>query len=112
MVVIKQNHIAACQQTWKSCERLLLDLQLIKAYLAKEVLTTIDECAHVSMATYYAFKSGSVNSEAMALLCIGLCEECAEVCSGQVGTGFDECATACRDCANTLSDFTLSQNEG
>lgn len=111
MVTVKQSHLAACQLAWKSCERLLLDLQLIKQHFSGQVLTTIDECAHISMATYYAFKSDSVNSANMALLCIGLCEECADVCQTQLGNGFVACAQACRTCANALSDFSLAQNQ-
>lgn len=108
MLVIKPLHTDVCFNAWINCENLLADLQSIKKYLSKQVINVVDECAHICMGTFHALKTGSVNSRNMALLCVGICEECAEVCEGLNGTSFAQCAQVCRECANHLSDFTLA----
>lgn len=108
MLTIKTTHTNACFDAWMNCENLLTDLQVIRKYLSRQVVKVVDECAYICMGTFHALKSGSVNSKNMALLCIGICEECADVCEGQRGSLFAHCARVCRDCANKLSDFTLA----
>lgn len=108
MLVIKTAHTAACFDAWVNCENLLSDVQAIKKFLSKKVVKVLDECAHICMGTFHALKTGSVNSRNMALLCVGICEECAEVCERHAGLSFEHCAKVCRCCANVLSDFTLA----
>jgi hypothetical protein len=108
MLTIKSLHTNACFDAWIKCENLLSDLQSIRQFLSRQVVKVVDECAYICMGTFHALKSGSVNSRNMALLCVGICEECAEVCETQNGTVFQQCAQVCRDCANKLSDFTLA----
>ena len=86
----------------------MTDLQAIKKFLSNQVLKVVDECALICMGTFHALKSGSVNCQNMALLCVGICEECADICDTQNGMVFKQCAQVCRECANTLSDFTLA----
>ena len=108
MLTIKTQHTNACFDAWNNCENLLSDLQSIKKFLSRQVVKVVDECAWICMGTFHALKTGSVNSKNMALLCVGICEECAEVCETQYGNVFQQCAKVCRDCANKLSDFTLA----
>ena len=108
MLSIKSLHTNACFDAWMNCENLLTDIQTIKKYLSKQVVRVVDECAFICLGTFHALKTGSVNCKNMALLCVGICEECAEVCEGQNGVVFQECARVCRECANKLSDFTLA----
>ena len=108
MLVVKSLHTNACFDAWINCENLLTDLQSIKKYLSNQVVKVVDECAYICMGTFHALKTGSVNSRNMALLCVGICEECAEVCEHLNGHAFAQCAKVCRDCANHLSDFTLA----
>ena len=108
MLTIKSLHTNACFDAWINCENLLTDLQSIKKFLSKQVVKVVDECALICMSTFHALKTGSVNSKTMALLCVGICEECAEICELQIGNYFEQCARVCRDCANKLSDFTLA----
>lgn len=108
MLTVKSLHTNACFDAWINCENLLADLQSIKKYLSKQVVKVVDECAFICLGTFHALKSGSVNSRNMALLCVGICEECAEVCEAQYGTVFAQCAKVCRECADRLSDFTLA----
>ena len=108
MLTIKSLHTNAAFDAWIKCENLLIDIQEIRNYISKKVVNVLDECAHICLGTFHALKTGSVNSKNMALLCVGVCEECAEVCEGHHGTAFEECAKICRECANKLSDFTLA----
>ena len=108
MLTIKSPHTNAAFDAWIKCENLLMDIQSIRTYLSKKVFNVLDECAYICLGTFHALKSGSVNIKNMALLCVGICEECAEVCENHHGTAFKECAKICRECANKLSDFTLA----
>lgn len=108
MLTIKSIHTTACFDAWINCENLLADIQAIKDFLSKKVVKVIDECAYICMGTFHALKSGSVHCKNMALLCVGICEECAELCEMQNGATFEECAKVCRECADKLSDFTLA----
>lgn len=108
MLAVKSVHINACFNAWINCESLLTDLQSLKKFLSNQVVKVVDECAHICMGTFHALKTGSVNSQNMALLCVGICEECAEVCERLNGTAFEQCAKVCRECANRMSDFTLT----
>lgn len=108
MLTIKSLHTDAAFNAWIKCENLLIDVHSIRDYISKKVVKVLDECAHICLGTFHAMKSGSVNSKNMALLCVGICEECAEMCETHKGTAFLECATICRDCANKLSDFALA----
>jgi hypothetical protein len=108
MITVKTLHTNACFNAWINCENLLTDVQAIKKFLSKKVVKVLDECASICMGTFHALKTGSVNLRTMALLCVGICEECAELCELQKGTMFEECARVCRECANKMSDFTLA----
>lgn len=108
MLTIKSFHTNAAFDAWIKCENLLIDVQSIRSYLSKKVINVLDECAHICLGTFHALKSGSVNSKSMALLCVGICEECAELCETHHGSAFKECALICRECASKLSDFTLA----
>ena len=108
MLTIKTLHTNACFDAWVNCENLSSDLQSIKKFLSRQVIKVVDECAYICMGTFHALMSGSVNSKNMALLCVGICEECAELCEAQYGPVFQQCAKVCRECADRLSDFTLA----
>jgi hypothetical protein len=108
MLTIKNLHTNACFNAWINCENLLTEVHEIRDYISKKVINTLDECAHICLGTFHALKTGSVNSKNMALLCVGICEECAELCESHHGSAFKECARICRDCANTMSEFTLA----
>ncbi|MDQ6608871.1 MAG: hypothetical protein M3Y85_03520 [Bacteroidota bacterium] len=108
MLTIKSLHTNACFEAWVNCENLLADVQAIQKFLSQKVLKVIDECAHICLGTFHALKTGSVNSKRMALLCVGICEECAELCEMQNGSMFERCAMVCRECANNMSDFALA----
>lgn len=108
MLTIKSLHTDAAFNAWIKCENLLIDIHAIRNYISKKAVKVLDECAHICLGTFHAMKSGSVNSKNMALLCVGICEECAELCDAHQSPAFKECAITCRDCANKLSDFALA----
>jgi hypothetical protein len=108
MLAIKSLHTDAAFNAWIQCENLLIDVHSVRDYISKKAIKVLDECAHICLGTFHAMKSGSVNSKNMALLCVGICEECAEYCETHGGTAFKECATICRDCANKLSELALA----
>lgn len=108
MLVIKSLHTNACFDAWMKCESMLTDLHEMQHYISKKVVNVIDECAFICLGTFNALKTGSVNSKNMALLCVGICEECAELCEDHNNPAFQECAKICRECANKLSDFSLA----
>lgn len=108
MLVIKNAHTSACFDAWIQCENLLNDACSVQLLLPKKAATVLDECANICMGTFHALKAASVNCRTMALLCVGICEECAEVCESQAGAAFAQCAAVCRYCANQLSDLTLA----
>jgi len=107
MITITSCHTNACFNAWIKCETLLAEVHSIKKFLSNKVVKVVDECALICMGTFHALKSGSANIQNFALLCVGICEECAEVCEAQYGEDFKACAKICRECSNTLSDFTL-----
>jgi hypothetical protein len=59
------------------------------------------------MGTFYALKNKSVNIPGLAVLCMGICDECAERCEEINSAKFQQCAAACRYCSNTLSELAI-----
>ena len=107
-MTVSSYHTKACFKAWMMCEDLLADMHGIRRFLSRKVLNVVDECAFICLGTFNAMKSGSTELHKMALLCVGICEECAEICESQNGDSFLKCAVVCRECANRLSGFTLN----
>lgn len=93
----------ACFEAWINCENLLVSLAEVRTSLSKKITRIVNECALICMGTFHAMKSQSKNINNLALLCVGICEECAELCEEQSGKNFQECAKICRECSNTIS---------
>lgn len=108
MITISSNHTRACVEAWIRCENLLTDLCETGNAFSKKFLSVVDECALICMNTFHALKTHSTNIANMALLCVGICEECAELCETQVSEEFLACAKVCRDCSNVLSPIAFS----
>lgn len=98
----------ACFNAWMNCENLLVSLAEVKNCFSKKMTKVVDECALICMGTFHAIKSYSPNIKNFALLCVGICEECAEVCEEQRGYDFEECARICRECSKTISELAFS----
>ena len=103
-------HTEACFNAWINCENLLVQLAQAHSRLSKKITKVLDECALICMGTFHALKSSSVNSGRFAILCVGICEECAEVCEGLDDEKFLECAKICRFCSQTMSALATRQD--
>jgi hypothetical protein len=108
MMTITSYQTQACFNAWINCENLLVSMAGVKISFSRKVSKIVDECAMICMGTFHAIKSYSPNINKFALLCVGICEECAEVCEEQHGETFKECARICRECSKTISTLALS----
>ena len=79
-MTVTSCHTQACFEAWMNCEDLLVNLAQVKTSLSKKITKVIDECALICMGTFHALKSSSQNAQRFAVLCVGICEECAEIC--------------------------------
>lgn len=96
-----------CLETWINCENLLSEISLRQTSYSHRLEKTLDECAHICMEAWQALKGNPAEAKDVVLLCMGICEECAEACSRYHDDWFRQCAQACRKCANRLADATL-----
>ena len=103
-MTIASTYCQACLEAWINCETLLKKISGKKS-LSSKVSKVIDECAHICMGTFHALKNQSGNFHKFALLCVGICEECAEACDTINDEEFRQCASACRACSYTMSDI-------
>jgi len=101
----RQQHTRFCFDAWRGCEELLAYLEHTTTEVPRSVAKLLAECAHITMGTFYALQSNSINSARFALLCVGVCTECAEVCSTLDDSKFKSLALVCRTCADSLSDL-------
>jgi ferredoxin len=102
-MTVTSNHTQACFDAWMNCENLLVSLSNVKVSVSKKVTQVIDECALICMGTFKAIKTGSPQMSRLALLCVGICEECAEVCEEHDAPNFQKLASICRHCSDSLS---------
>jgi hypothetical protein len=107
-MTVASFHTQACFDAWMNCEDLLVRIAKAKNHLSKKIAKVIDECAFICMGTFHALKSQSVNVTRFALLCVGICEECAEVCEELSDEQFLQCAKVCRQCSERMSALAFS----
>lgn len=105
------QHSQVCLDAFINCEILLTGLGEKRIGKSSQITELLNECAHICMGTFYAIKYGSVNASQLALLCMGICDECAEVCDAVDNNLFKQCAQACRYCSNNMGDLALSAFE-
>jgi hypothetical protein len=104
-MIVTSHHTKACFDAWINCEDLLTNMAQAQKRISKQITKVVDECALICMSTFHALKSQSINASRYAVLCIGICEECAELCDELNGQVFKECAKACRECSETISEL-------
>lgn len=95
----------ACFEAWMKCEALLVTKAGVETVLSKKFTKIIDECALICMSTFRALKIESVNVCRYAILCIGICEECAELCEQLDGENYKQCASIFRQCSQTMTSL-------
>jgi hypothetical protein len=102
-MVITSHHTKVCFDAWINCEDLLVNMAKAHSRISKQITKVVDECALICMSTFHALKSQSVNTSRYAILCIGICEECAELCDELNDEDFRQCAKVCRQCSESMS---------
>jgi hypothetical protein len=102
-MVVTSHHTKVCFDAWINCEDLLVNMANAHSRISKQIRKVVDECALICMSTFHALKTQSVNTSRYALLCIGICEECAELCDALNDESFKKCAKVCRECSESIS---------
>ena len=103
------NHYGqVCLDASLNCQNLLSEFGKKTKRLSSHTEKLLYECAHVCMGTFHAIKNRSVNAGLLAILCMGICDECAELCEAANNPLFKQCADACRYCSNNMSDLALN----
>lgn len=110
MITVTSHQTQACFDAWINCENLLVSLAEVKYSFSRKFSKVVDECAMICMGTFHAIKSYSPNISKFALLCVGICEECAEICEERPEERFKECARICRECSQRISTLAYSSN--
>lgn len=107
-MIVTSHHTKACFDAWINCEELLSNISQVHRCLSKKITKVVDECALICMSTFHALKSQSVNANRYAILCVGICEECAELCEELNDENFKHCALFCRRCSETMSAIAFT----
>ena len=103
----KQSEV--CMETCLTCENALVLIPDSKIGEKQKLQNILNECANICLGMLHAIKSRSANTDKIALLCVGICEECAEACEKYF---FDplyrKCSMICRQCADAMSTLALT----
>lgn len=103
--MVSSCHSNACFNAWIQCEDMLSTLH---HSLSRRVSKVIDECALICMGTFHVIKNSSRNMQRMAVLCVGICEECADLCESLDDAALRGCARTCRFCSEKLTEIAFS----
>ncbi len=91
----------ACLNAWLHCEDIINSLPNTEAH--PEAHSIFNECSTICLGMLRAIREKSINAEKLAILCVGICEECAEYCDEFHSALFRKCADACRKTADAFS---------
>ncbi|MEJ7913915.1 MAG: hypothetical protein WKF70_12225 [Chitinophagaceae bacterium] len=100
---LSSSHVQACMEAWLNCENLLISLIQSNSSYSLRTTQVLDECANICLGTMHAIKGGHRNLTEIALLCVGICEECAEICERYQEMKFLTCAAICRECSSIFA---------
>lgn len=98
-------YLYACSEAWAQCETLMAQLAQKTFSYSRRTLQVLDECTTICLGTMQAIEDRLNGIANMALLCVGICEECAELCERYPDGDFLTCAAACRQCSTLLSQL-------
>ncbi|GAC1423545.1 MAG: hypothetical protein NVS1B13_17810 [Flavisolibacter sp.] len=104
-MTVTSRHTQTCFEAWINCENLLVKLVQAQGSFSKKIQKVVDQCAYICMGTFHALKTSSSNIGRFALLCIGICEECAEVCEKLETEEFIQVAKVCRECSASMESL-------
>lgn len=108
MEMDSNQYVMSCIDTWVHCENLLLTLHSHHTSFSARTLQVVDECANICFGMLEALKQQTQNLGKVALLCVGICEECAELCERYDQNDFQACAAACRTTSKTFAGLASS----
>jgi hypothetical protein len=94
-------------ETWLNCENLLIAIGQKQTSYSQQTLQVINECADICLTALQALKVNYKNISEVALLCVGICEECADICERYNDNLFKTCAAICRNCSNAFAPLAL-----
>jgi hypothetical protein len=101
----RSDYSQDCMEAWLNCENLLVSIMKQDTPFSARTKEVLDECSLICMGTFHALKNKMINIQELALLCVGICEECAEVCERYNDALFSNCASACRRCSTSISSL-------
>ena len=100
------DYAQICLDASVNCEILLKGLGKRSILFSSHIAELLSESAHICMGTFYAVQNNSVNLSRLALLCIGICDECADACETINHAEFQKCADICKYCSNAMSELS------
>ena len=101
----KSIYVEACMNALMKCEGLMVSMLESQAGFSKRTTNVIEECTNICFGMLQALKENWLELPKMALLCVGICEECAEICERYQDRNFQLCASVCRETSLTFSDL-------
>lgn len=104
-------HHQACMEAWLNCENLLISLSKQKVTYSSRTVRVVNECADICLTTLQALKVNYQHLNKLALLCIGICEECAEICDRYDDKLFKTCSAICRHCSTAFTQLASDTNK-
>lgn len=108
-IVYSKQHSEVCLETWLTCENALVLIPDTKVSEKQNLQKILDECANICLGMVQAIKTHSANTDKIALLCVGICEECAEACEKYFFHPlYRKCSMICRKCADAMSPIALT----
>jgi hypothetical protein len=99
------RYIDACMNALVNCENLAGSISTKHITFSTRTIKILEECTNICLGMLQALKENWHDLATMALLCVGICEECAEVCERYRDQHFQLCAVECRNCSNVFSDL-------
>lgn len=97
------HYLSVCADTWMQCLKLQETINKKRLGFSSRTTQVLDECAAICLGTIDAVQQGWKEVSQVALLCVGLCEECAELCERYGDHQFKLCAAYCKRCSIALS---------
>jgi len=107
-MTIASHYTQICFDTWVQCEDLLSRISGLKNSISNKFFKVVDECALICMGTFHAIKSKSRHVNRMALLCVGICEECAELFDSHGDEEFRDFIATCRQCSESMTEIAFT----
>ena len=107
--IYSEKYSAVCMEAWLTCENALIQIPDSKVSEKQNLQNILNECANICLGMLQAIKSRSANTDKIALLCVGICEECADACEKYFFHPlYRKCSMICRQCADAMSSIALT----